>query len=166
MTEPLIAPNEWPAAVIGRTVNDLFLNRSEKAIGPAVLDELDTAGWHVVPVAAFESLVTEVLIERNRQEDLFPDQHLPLVDRVLTDRPGGCHPQRMAEEYEIPSELRAKFLVGTHAERGDLTWAHVLVEEVAEFVGAVGDPARSREELVQVAAVALRIIEDIDRGLL
>lgn len=48
------------------------------------------------------------------------------------------------------------------AARGDLTWRHVLNEEVAEAF-AESDPERLRAELVQVAAVCAAWISDIDR---
>ena len=44
---------------------------------------------------------------------------------------------------------------------GTITWTDILLEEVFEAL-AETDPARLREELVQVAAVALAIVEDLD----
>ena len=45
-------------------------------------------------------------------------------------------------------------------------WSLVLVEEVSEAIAAAGrgNAKHAREELIQVAAVALRFIEAIDRG--
>lgn len=48
------------------------------------------------------------------------------------------------------------------AEDGTVTWRDILNEEVAE-VYAETDPALIREELIQVAAVALSWVEDLDR---
>lgn len=48
------------------------------------------------------------------------------------------------------------------AQRGDVTWTDILLEEVFEAL-AEADPVKLREELVQVAAVAVSIVEDIDR---
>lgn len=47
-------------------------------------------------------------------------------------------------------------------DHGRKTWAHVLLEEVFEAL-AESDPTRIREELIQVAAVAVQWVEDIDR---
>lgn len=47
------------------------------------------------------------------------------------------------------------------SETGQLSWRHVLVEEVAEAL-AEHDPAELRRELVQVAAVAVQWIQAID----
>lgn len=71
--------------------------------------------------------------------------------------------ERRAEHFEVPSEHRAKFLIGEAARRREVTWPHILIEEVAEAVATVHDPAKLRAELVQVAAVAVAWIEAIDR---
>jgi hypothetical protein len=80
-------------------------------------------------------------------------------------RLGGCSPVRMAQEYGIPSAPRAKANTDLEFRRGNGTWAHILVEEVAEAIEAavVGAPhADLRAELIQVAAVALRWVDTID----
>lgn len=46
---------------------------------------------------------------------------------------------------------------------GDGTWHAILHEEVMEAF-AESDPARLREELLQVAAVAIRWIDALDHG--
>ena len=43
-----------------------------------------------------------------------------------------------------------------------LTWAQVLLEEVAEVMAEPSDSENLRTELIQVAAVALRWAEDFD----
>ena len=45
---------------------------------------------------------------------------------------------------------------------GELTWRHVLAEEVAEAFNE-SDPVALRSELVQCAAVCVAWIEDLDR---
>jgi hypothetical protein len=47
------------------------------------------------------------------------------------------------------------------ANAGEVTWRHILIEEVYEAL-AETDPERLREELVQVAAVCVSWIEDLD----
>jgi hypothetical protein len=49
-----------------------------------------------------------------------------------------------------------------HAKEGRVSWMDVLAEEVAEAFAEV-NPCCLREELVQVAAVCVAWIEDIDR---
>jgi len=48
------------------------------------------------------------------------------------------------------------------AARGQLTWTDILREEVYEAL-AESDPVKLREELIQVAAVAVAWVEAIDR---
>jgi hypothetical protein len=48
------------------------------------------------------------------------------------------------------------------AQDGSLTYGHILLEEVYEAM-AESDKARLREELIQVAAVAVAWVEKLDR---
>lgn len=48
-----------------------------------------------------------------------------------------------------------------HARRGTVTWADILLEEVFEAITET-DRAALRSELVQVAAVAVAWVEDVD----
>lgn len=75
------------------------------------------------------------------------------------------HPSSFGETARQYAEDRANEYKWTNAARvaGDvLTWDGILLEEVYEAL-AEKDDARRREELVQVAAVALAEIEAIDR---
>lgn len=110
-------------------------------------------------------IAQEVLDERIRQDAKWGEQNHPDVDPVLMGRPGGCAPQRMAQEYEIPTAPRAKQLCDIAARRGEQSWGSILVEEVAELIEAatLGDSVATREEAIQVAAVAQQWVEAIDR---
>ena len=94
------------------------------------------------------AIFSDIDKERARQEAKFPDQG-DLVDASTGD-------------HGIATATWAR-----HQCDGarPLTWSHVLVEEVAETVEAARskDPAHLREELVQVAAVAVKWIEHLDR---
>lgn len=106
------------------------------------------------------STYDDIADECARQLQLWGDQDHLDVDQDLLGRP-----QRMCERYEIPSEDRAKQLIRFARERGDLTWAHIAVEELSEAVEAFAreDRAQGRTELVQLAAVIVSWIESIDR---
>lgn len=56
----------------------------------------------------------------------------------------------------------AKHATDSSAQAGEVTWRHILLEEVAEAF-AESDPELLRTELVQVAAVAVQWVEAIDR---
>lgn len=109
-----------------------------------------------------KNVLAEVVQERIRQKAKFGDQNWPCLDQTILN--GECGVLRMAEEYEIPSESRAKQLLEIALERNELTFAHILIEEVSETIGQF-DIQKRREELIQVAAVAVAWIEKIDRDL-
>lgn len=66
------------------------------------------------------------------------------------------------ETYTIAHEDAAKESCERAFAEGRGTWAHILVEEVAEALGAPTE-VDLREELVQVAAVAIQWVRCIDR---
>jgi hypothetical protein len=109
-----------------------------------------------------ESVLREVAAERVRQDAKWGQQNHPSVDQTLARRRGGCTQERMCEEYEIPSEDRAKQKCENATANGTVTYAHIAVEEMSEAVSAKYDTAR-RVELVQLAAVVVGWIEAIDR---
>lgn len=101
----------------------------------------------------------DVAAERERQQAKFPDQHLP--DAIEGD-----------DHRLIVSADDARDLCEERHAEGSVTWADVLVEECAEAIdaaefaaGARRSPesvAMLRAELVQVAAVCVRWIEDLE----
>lgn len=106
------------------------------------------------------SVLEEVAAERARQDAKWgvqnhPDDH---DDSWWFGRTDHDAASRRCQEYEIPTDVRAKFLC-----RSIGTWPAILVEEVAEAVSAIGADAALRAELVQVAAVAVAWVEAIDR---
>lgn len=107
--------------------------------------------------------LSDVSVERDRQEDKWGAQNHPDLCPTLTGR--GASSERHAEDLEIPTASRAKFLCGSAAAVKELNWATIAVEEVAEAVEAAaqGDLVKLREELVQSAAVFIAWIEALDR---
>lgn len=105
--------------------------------------------------SSLSRILIEVTAERARQDAKFG------ADR---DFPSACS-DRTADPnvvYGIESEQTARQLCEDAFDNGTGTWAHILVEEVAKAIAAPDDAAR-RAELVQVAAVAIANIENIDR---
>lgn len=101
--------------------------------------------------AATERVLADVGEERERQDAKFPGQ-------VLPNGTGGSWSQAM---YEMPLVI-ARQINDNHSETGEATWESVLAEEFFEAM-LEADPAKLRAELVQVAAVAVRWVENIDR---
>jgi hypothetical protein len=96
---------------------------------------------------ADNSTLQEVAAERLRQEVNFPNQHLPdgtdISLKHLVDK--------------------ARLVVDMASKHGALTWSMVLAEEFYEALSE-SCVVKLRKELIQVAAVAVRWIEDIDHG--
>lgn len=89
----------------------------------------------------------DVLKERVRQDEKWGQQNHP-------DGTGGRPMIEAANEQRLRTDLLA--------ESGLLDWRSILLEEVYEAL-AEEDPVKLREELVQVAAVAVAWVEAIDR---
>lgn len=128
-----------------------------QAQDPRVYDVLDEVRW-----------------ERFAQDQKWGQQNHANVDTVLINREGGCSAHRMAEHYEIPSAPRAKFLCQNAGRTTGDTYAHILIEEVAEAIEAATwhDTALKlgkepdgglKAELIQIAAVAVAWVEKLDR---
>lgn len=110
----------------------------------------DGFGAHSSPEALrrhqTKTVLKEVARERTRQVELWGVQSLPFG----TNR-------ELVGVAEVHKEWNATF-----AEAGTITWMNVLWEEVYEASAEV-DSGALRAELVQIAAVAVAAIEDIDR---
>lgn len=112
-----------------------------------------------------EDILVEVWEERERQTAKHGDQsHLPDLDPVLTNRPGGATASRFAEDLEVPTATRARFRVEVDSSRGTSNFAAITLEEFCEAVEAAANEDRPalRTELVQVAAMAVQWIEALD----
>lgn len=93
-------------------------------------------------------IFAEVDAERDRQDRIHPG-----TTRIPDGTGGGG--------YETYREITRLSCDRAHRE-GRLTHAHVFAEEAWEVL-AETDPAKLRKELVQVAAVAVKWIEELDR---
>lgn len=65
--------------------------------------------------------------------------------------------------FGIPTADAARLFCETAFRVGTGSNAHILLEEVSEAIEAAHDPVHLRAELVQVAACALKWIEQLDR---
>lgn len=97
---------------------------------------------------AIAQINEEIVAERVRQEEKFPDQ----VD--LPDGTGAEHSATVAKIARAACDEAHK--------AGRVTWRHILCEEYAEAVAEV-DRVKLRAELIQVAAVCVKWIEWIDK---
>jgi hypothetical protein len=113
-----------------------------------------------------EVAVADVLTERVRQEMRWGEQNHPIVS--LDAQRGYVGPEIEAARLLMPSAAMARNKCNREHKACRGTYAHILVEEVAELIEAAaihGDASdEARAEAVQVAAVALAIVERIDRA--
>lgn len=109
--------------------------------------------------APLAEVLAEVAAERARQDEKWGQQDWPSV----TKRFQGSHPHLVALHYGIPSADTARRICDEAHAAGRGTFAHILIEEVAEAIGCLDDEESMREELVQVAAVAVAWVQAIDR---
>jgi hypothetical protein len=110
---------------------------------------------------AINPVFEQIRDEIKRQDEKWGDQtHIPSVDPYLLSIRDVV---KLAETYEIPTEYRAKMICQLAVKRGEVTWGHIAVEEMAEIIGAMGDEKHRRVELVQLAAVLIQWIHKIDK---
>lgn len=89
----------------------------------------------------------EVLDEIARQNKRWGEQNHP-------DGTGGSISEYHSKVFRVRCDIAVK--------RGDVTWKHILQEEVYEAL-AESDPKLLKEELIQVAAVAIQWCRAIER---
>lgn len=99
------------------------------------------------PTPSTEAVCVEVWDERLRQDQRWGEQN---------------HPDGTNLAEDTSRADRVKELNDYYVKSDTLTWRDILLEEVYEAF-AESDPDRLREELVQVAAVAVAWVEAIDR---
>ena len=145
-----------------RTVGKGIRHCQEPSCRRITNNYLSHAAWHATGVGdvgfpAGLTVVDDIASERARQDEKWGEQNHP-------DGTGPTLQLGMvgwAKSYrEWADDLRTA--TDTAAERGEVTWAHILLEEVFEAL-AEDDPERLRTELVQVAAVSQQWVEGLDR---
>lgn len=97
---------------------------------------------------SLDGIVDDIRAERGRQDAKFG------ADRTQPDGTG--------QPGSVGNADNAKDICASAFRRGYGTWRHILNEEVAEAY-AETDPALLAAELLQVAAVAVAWIEDLER---
>lgn len=106
-----------------------------------------------------DNVLEEVYQERLRQNDKWGEQNHPA--RLYLKENGSILSRK--RYGQLTSAKQAKDLVETMAHFGHLTFMDVFIEEVWEAIEA--ESAEDlREELIQCAAVAVAMVESLDRN--
>ena len=119
------------------------------------IGEVINDGFLIPTMGHTTAVLSEVHDERMRQDAKWSVQDHPDF------RPGLPRAARAAY-YGVPFEEAAKYACEAAFQRGGGSFADILIEEVSEAINATDEKAL-REELVQVAATAVKWIEAIDR---
>lgn len=115
------------------------------AESPVAASELPgTEGSYATQVLGI--ILEEVEQECQRQVSIWGIQRLP-------DGTGGTAARQIADQVRRRCQQAAA--------AGQVTWKHILSEEIAEAYAEVDDE-RLREELIQVAAVCASWVRDLD----
>lgn len=104
------------------------------------------------------NVLSEVAAERVRQDAKWGVQDHPSIAPEVEL----AGPYTRADHYGMLGEFFARSRCEYRFRMGNGSYADILVEEVSEAICAPDDESR-RAELVQVAAVAVAMIESIDR---
>jgi hypothetical protein len=102
-------------------------------------------------------VLIEVLRERQAQDKKWGEQNHPMIgggDLRHTGIARGAYADQAESFKQINAVYEREKIMG---------WDTILLEEVTEAM-AESDPAKIRAELVQVAAVAVAMIESLDRN--
>ena len=107
-------------------------------------------------------LYEAVKLERDRQDSKWGVQSHPSLPEGIKLGPNSDKNSRLCRSLGIPTQDQAQRECELRADRGELTWSHIAIEELSEAVCASTEEHR-RDELIQLAAVCLAWAEDIDR---
>lgn len=108
-----------------------------------------------------EATLASIRDERAFQDEKFgkvQDRNVPSFDEQSLSVTNGLPRPAV---YGIPGEALAKMMCDTAFKEGRGDIMRILVEEVAEILGAAGDEDKMRDELKQVAAVCVFWIETL-----
>jgi hypothetical protein len=101
-------------------------------------------------------IISEILAERKRQDELWGEQNHPIIARTHYDI-------SKSEYYRIPEEKEIKVWFNHKQRLGKLTYFDILLEEVVEVANCT-NADDLRKELIQVAAVTVAMIESLERN--
>jgi hypothetical protein len=112
-----------------------------------------------IPAEPLRRVVDDVVREVTAADLRTGGKHLPDGTPEHIARMGA---EKAAAQARRTADMFRRVTIG-RAASGALTWWDVLRAGVYD-VGADTDPATLRADLIQVAAVAMRWVQDIDRG--
>jgi len=101
-----------------------------------------------------DSIFEEIRAERRRQDEKWGEQNYPMLGYLLDDS--------ALSSPSIPALKSTLEIARRRWETGKAGWFDILIEEACEAFLET-EPEKQRDEMIQVAAVAVNIIEYLDR---
>lgn len=93
--------------------------------------------------------------------EVYEERRRQLQKWGVQDHPMGTGAEVMLWNYEVQDLL--KFVTDFNDENDNPFWGTILLEEVLEALAEPEESPNLRRELLQVAAVAVAAVEDLDR---
>lgn len=159
--------DQLPTWAIAQALNEWHDDLPDSLVRPTIKQQIESRAREILarPPPADVLLVNagtahavrSVVSERARQDAKWGVQNHP-------DLPPWK--EAIAEPcawFGIPEADEARQACESAFKNGRGSYAHIFVEEVCEAIEAAPDPVKLREELIQVAAVAVAWVECIDR---
>lgn len=121
----------------------------------------DNIDWPKDEWAMVSSQVLKrVFNERKRQEEKWGPTSYPFFSVPGTQE---INPLNVQLHLGIPSAQQARDLMEEALKKGKLSYSHILLEELAEAMEETHDLNKLEEELIQVTAVLVASIEDLQK---
>lgn len=105
-------------------------------------------------------VLKRVFNERKRQEEKWGPTSYPFFSVPGTQE---INPLNVQLHLGIPSAQQARDLMEEALKKGKLSYSHILLEELAEAMEETHDLNKLEEELIQVTAVLVASIEDLQK---
>jgi hypothetical protein len=111
---------------------------------------------NVLNVEKIESILYEILEERKNQHEKWGEQNLPMIfgDQKNIDRIVYRY-KKLAQSQKYSNDIKPI---------SEISWLEILYEEFCEIFSET-NPQLFRAEIVQLVAVGVQMIENIDRKL-
>lgn len=138
------------AQPVAATDFGVVVRPSTPDIGSRVQETVGQLALHVLSHGSLAAVVP-ILKERHRQHAKWGEQNHPVKTRGTK-----------APSYGMYSSDKAREICEGAVKIGTITWGHILVEEVAEFLDA-DTPEDQAREIEQVGALAVQIREYLER---
>src|SRR3546814_5774957 len=101
------------------------------------------------------AVTIDVLKKCAQQDRRWGPRQYPSFNPAMTAN-ADIGPNQLADFHEVVAPVRARLLTQTQDDQGELSWMTILVEEVSKLADKYEKPDDLREQLIDVAGVAVQ----------